>query len=161
VYISRIGVHLGKFPMVRRTLFCRRFNFKRQVSAANSQAGQAWVITVLINALWRVSLILALKRCSSLYSLGTDSIENKIKSKSKTHCDWGSWPDNYYFLTVAVLFFWGTFSDERTGLSFVYTAGHRQRSLSRVASGLRLPFRRLIRLAGSRWRYSNPPPHGL
>jgi hypothetical protein len=22
------------------------------------------------------------------------------------------------------------------------------------------PFRRLLRLAGSRWRYSNPPPHG-
>jgi hypothetical protein len=21
-------------------------------------------------------------------------------------------------------------------------------------------FRRLLRLAGSRWRYSNPPPHG-
>jgi hypothetical protein len=26
---------------------------------------------------------------------------------------------------------------------------------------LRLPFRRLLRLAGSRWRYSFPPPHGL
>jgi hypothetical protein len=23
------------------------------------------------------------------------------------------------------------------------------------------PFRRLVRLAGSRWRYSTPPPHGL
>jgi hypothetical protein len=23
------------------------------------------------------------------------------------------------------------------------------------------PFRRLLRLAGSRWRYSSPPPHGL
>jgi hypothetical protein len=23
------------------------------------------------------------------------------------------------------------------------------------------PFRRLLRLAGSRWRYSNPPPHGF
>jgi hypothetical protein len=23
------------------------------------------------------------------------------------------------------------------------------------------PFRRLLRLAGSRWRYSNPPPHGV
>jgi hypothetical protein len=36
-----IGVHLRKFPMVRRILFCRYCNFKRQVSAANSQAGQA------------------------------------------------------------------------------------------------------------------------
>jgi hypothetical protein len=24
-----------------------------------------------------------------------------------------------------------------------------------------VPFRRLLRLAGSRWRYSTPPPHGL
>jgi hypothetical protein len=23
-----------------------------------------------------------------------------------------------------------------------------------------VPFRRLLRLAGSRWRYSTPPPHG-
>jgi hypothetical protein len=50
-------------------------------------------------------------------------------------------------------------------------AGPCQRSLSRVLvpwdlrpyftlSELRLPFRRLLRLAGSRWRYSTPPPHG-
>jgi hypothetical protein len=26
---------------------------------------------------------------------------------------------------------------------------------------LDFPFRRLLRLAGSRWRYSTPPPHGL
>jgi hypothetical protein len=62
VCISRTGVHLGKFPMVRRTLFCRRCIFKRWVSAAYSQAGQAYVITLLISALWTVSLILALKR---------------------------------------------------------------------------------------------------
>jgi hypothetical protein len=24
-----------------------------------------------------------------------------------------------------------------------------------------VPFRRLLRLVGSRWRYSTPPPHGL
>jgi hypothetical protein len=30
------------------------------------------------------------------------------------------------------LFLWGALSDERTGLSFVYAAGPRQRSLSRV-----------------------------
>jgi hypothetical protein len=74
-------------------------------------------------------------------------------------------------LTVTVLFLWGTLSDERTDLSFVYAAGPRQRSLSRVrvpwdswpyftVSDLRLPFRRLLRLAGSRWSYSTPPPHG-
>jgi hypothetical protein len=64
---------------------------------------------------------------------------------------WGSWPDIYYCLTVTVLFLWGVLSDERTGLSFVYAAGSRQRSLSRVwvpwisrpyftVSVLRLPF---------------------
>jgi hypothetical protein len=57
----------------------------------------------------------------------------------------------YYSLTVTVLFLWGALSDERMGLSFVYTAGPRQRSLSRVrdfwvswpsftVSDLRLPF---------------------
>jgi hypothetical protein len=40
--------------------------------------------------------------------------------------------DIYYFLTITVLYFWGAVSDERTGLSFVYAAGPRQRSLSRV-----------------------------
>jgi hypothetical protein len=48
---------------------------------------------------------------------------------------------------------WGALSDERTGLSFIYAAGPCQRSLSRV-------LRRLLRLAGSRLRYSTPPPDG-
>jgi len=38
---SRVDVRLGKLPMVRRTLFCRRRNFKRQLSAANSHATHA------------------------------------------------------------------------------------------------------------------------
>jgi hypothetical protein len=45
---------------------------------------------------------------------------------------WSSCPDIYYSLTVTVLFLWGALSDERTGLSFVYAAGPRQRSLFRV-----------------------------
>jgi hypothetical protein len=59
----------------------------------------------------------------------------------------------------------------REGGSCVYAAGPRQRSVSRVpvpwdswptftVSDLRLPFRRLLRVAGLRWRYSTPPPHG-
>jgi hypothetical protein len=32
-----------------------------------------------------------------------------------------------------VLFFWGTLSDERTGLLFVYAAGPRQRSSSSLS----------------------------
>jgi hypothetical protein len=43
-----------------------------------------------------------------------------------------SWPDIYYSLTVMVLFLWGALSDKRTGLSFVYAAGPRQHSHSRV-----------------------------
>jgi hypothetical protein len=96
---------------------------------------------------------------------------------------WGSWPDIYYCLRVTVLFLWGSLSDRRAGLSFVYAAGSCQRNLSEVRvpwdswpyfdSGLGtrdhillsqiwdFPFRRLLRLAGSRWRYSTMPPHGF
>jgi hypothetical protein len=55
-------VHLGKFPVVRRTLLYRRYNFKRWVSAANSKAGQVQVFTDMISVLWRVGLMLALSR---------------------------------------------------------------------------------------------------
>jgi hypothetical protein len=37
---SQTGVQLEKFPILRRTLFCRRCNFKSWVSAANTQVGQ-------------------------------------------------------------------------------------------------------------------------
>jgi hypothetical protein len=57
----------------------------------------------------------------------------------------------YMSLIIMVLFLWGALADERTGLSFVYAAGTRQRSLSWVrvslhswpyftVSDLRLPF---------------------
>jgi hypothetical protein len=39
-------------------------------------------------------------------------------------------------VTITVLFLWGTLSDERSGLSFVYAAGPCQRSLS----GVRVPW---------------------
>jgi hypothetical protein len=59
----------------------------------------------------------------------------------------------------------GALSDERTGLSFTIAAGPRQRSHFRVyilLSQIRdFPFRRLLCLAGLRWRYSIPPPHGI
>jgi hypothetical protein len=72
-----------------------------------------------------------------------------------------------YCLTVTVLFLWGALSDERMGLS----AGPCQHSLSgseslRTRDHILLsqiwnfPFRRLLRLAGSRWRYLTPPPQG-
>jgi hypothetical protein len=57
----------------------------------------------------------------------------KLKSKSRTHCDWrsvshsvlvsspiwGSHPDISSCLKITVFSFWGAFSDEKTGLSFV------------------------------------------
>jgi hypothetical protein len=49
------------------------------------------------------------------------------QSVSKSWCRAPSGTHNqiisYYYLTVTVLFLWGALSDERTGLSFVYTAG--------------------------------------
>jgi hypothetical protein len=41
LYNSRTGMRLGKLPVVRRTLFCRRCNFNRWESAANTQVGEA------------------------------------------------------------------------------------------------------------------------
>jgi hypothetical protein len=68
-----------------------------------------------------------------------------------------------------VLFFWGAFSDERTGLSFMLLVLASAVILGSESLGTRdhilltqiwdFPFRRLLRLAGSRWRYSTPPPH--
>jgi hypothetical protein len=80
-------------------------------------------------------------------------------------------PDLYYCLTLAGLLIWGALSDEKVGLSFALllaftravifgsesprTRGHIL--LSQIRD---FPFRRLIRLAGLRWRYSTQPPYG-
>jgi hypothetical protein len=67
---------------------------------------------------------------------------------------------------------WGAHSDERTDLSFTIAVGPRQNSHSCdliprdsrpcfTLSDSRFPFRRLLRLAGLRWRYSIPAPHGI
>jgi hypothetical protein len=69
------------------------------------------------------------------------------------------------------LLMWSALSDERTGLSYIIAAGPRQRSNSLVRvpwdwrsyftlSDSSFPFRRLLGLAGLRWRYSTAPPHG-
>jgi hypothetical protein len=76
VHIRKVErcAHPGKSPVVRGSFSCRHCSFKRPVSATNSnagqagQAGQAYVITVPISALWRVRLVLALKRCRSQIS---------------------------------------------------------------------------------------------
>jgi hypothetical protein len=82
---------------------------------------------------------------------------------------WGIRPDFYYCQAVAGLLMWGALSDERMGLSFTIAAGAHQRSHSSVRvlwdsrqyfTVPEFSFRRLVRLAGLRWRYSTPPPHG-
>jgi hypothetical protein len=85
---------------------------------------------------------------------------------------WGLLPDFYYSQTVAGLLMWGALSDERTGLSFTVAAftSPAQSFSGPTPLGLVIifycltiqdfPFRRLLRLAVVRWRYSPPPPHG-
>jgi hypothetical protein len=66
---------------------------------------------------------------------------------------------------------WGALSDERTGMSFTIAAAlanavifgsefRRPRGHILLSQIRDFTLRRLLRLAGSRWRYSTPPPHG-
>jgi hypothetical protein len=107
------------------------------------------------------------------HSQSQSHIANDDQSVSKSWCRTSSGAHDQIFitvLTVTVLFFlWSALSDERTGLSFVYAAGPCQRFLGSESLGTRdhillsqiwdFPFRCILRLAGSRWRYSTPPPH--
>jgi hypothetical protein len=105
-------------------------------------------------------------RCTPLYSVVLLQLP---ASESRSHIATGgqliskSW--------TAMVLFSGSPSLTRGRVSFVYAAGPRQHSLSRVSvpwdswpyftvSDLRLHISSPPRLAGSRWRYSNPPPHG-
>jgi hypothetical protein len=85
---------------------------------------------------------------------------------------WDIRPNFYYCQTVAGLLVCGALSEERTDLSFTISAGARQRCNFRVEFRgtcdhillSQIPgytFRRLLRLAGLRWRYSIAPPHGI
>jgi hypothetical protein len=76
---------------------------------------------------------------------------------------WSLRSDFYYCHTVVGLLTWGALSDKRAGLSFTVAVGLRRRSHFRdhilLSQIWDFPFRRLLRLTGSRWRYSTPPPH--
>jgi hypothetical protein len=85
---------------------------------------------------------------------------------------WGLRPNLCYCQTVEGLFMWGALSDERTCLSIqlllvlasavILGSESRDTRDHTLLSQIRdFPFRRLLRLAGSRWRYSTPPPHGI
>jgi hypothetical protein len=86
---------------------------------------------------------------------------------------WDLRPDLYYWQTVAGFFVWDALSLTRGlicrlllllvlasavifGSEFRGTRDHTL--LSQIRN---FPFRCLLRLAGLRWRYSTPPPHGL
>jgi hypothetical protein len=87
---------------------------------------------------------------------------------------WGLQPD-FYFITarqLRVCWYGGALSDERAGLSFRIAAGlvsaiilgaetRGTRDHILLSQILEFPFRRPLRLAGLRWRYSTPPPHGV
>jgi hypothetical protein len=93
-----------------------------------------------------------------VYELSSSQSQSHIttdgQSISKSWCQAPSAAHDQIFITLwqlRVLFFWGALSDERRSLSFVYAAGPRQSSLSRVrvpwisrpyfsVSVLRLPF---------------------
>jgi hypothetical protein len=85
---------------------------------------------------------------------------------------WGLRRHFYYVRQLAGLLMWGVLSDKRIGLSFTIVSGPFQRiHLGSESRGTRdnillfqildYPFRRLLRLAELRWRYSTPSPHGV
>jgi hypothetical protein len=55
-------VFLDKLSVMLIALFCRRCNFNRGVSAADSQVRQTGAIAGLMRALWKVNLVLVLNR---------------------------------------------------------------------------------------------------
>jgi hypothetical protein len=85
---------------------------------------------------------------------------------------WGLRLDLYYCLTVAGLVIWGALSDERrvcrlqlllalASAVIFRSESHRTRGHILLSQIRDFSFRRLLRIAGSRWRYSIPPPHEL
>jgi hypothetical protein len=96
------------------------------------------------------------------------------QSINKTWCRNAFRAHDQIFITLRQLesCFSGDLSDERTGMPFVYAVGPHHsivfqgseflgtRDHILLSQILDFRFRRLLRLAGSRGRYSNPPPHG-
>jgi hypothetical protein len=85
---------------------------------------------------------------------------------------WGLRPHFYCCQTVAGFLMWGALPDKRricrlqlllalasADLFGSDSRGTRDHIL--LSQSRDFPFRRLLRLAGLRWRYSTPPPHGM
>jgi hypothetical protein len=120
-------------------------------------------VSLISNSLYDWNLLVRILNSTASQShIATDG-QSVSQYVLVTSLIWGSWPDIYYCWTVTALFLWGALSDERTGLSFVYASGV---FLGSESLGTRdhillsefrdFHFRRLLRLAGLRWRYSNP-----
>jgi hypothetical protein len=119
------------------------------------------------------AIVLSCSPCIKMYSESESYVTTDGQSASLSWNKapfWGLRPDLDYSQTVAGFLMWGVHSDDRTCLSFAIAAGSRQRNHSWVrvpwntrpyVSHSRLPFRRLLRLAGLLWRYSTPPSHGI
>jgi hypothetical protein len=84
---------------------------------------------------------------------------------------WGLRPDLYYCLTVAGFWFGAPFLTRgrvcplqlllALASAVIFGSESRRARGHILLSQIRdFPFHRLLRLAGSRWRYSTPPPHG-
>jgi hypothetical protein len=119
------------------------------------------------------------------WQLTTNWVKSKSKSKSKSHCDrrsvsksWCRAPSRTHdqkFITVWQLrscFCWApSLTRGRVCLSIMLLALANAVLLGSESLGTRdhillsqiwdVPFRRLLRLAGPRWRYWTPPPHGF
>jgi hypothetical protein len=104
---------------------------------------------ILLSQIWDCS---GLSLILSLY-VTTDG-ESASLFWNKAHI-WGLRPDIYYYLTITVLFFvdrplWREDKPESLWI----------RDYILLSQIWDFHFHRLLRLAGSRWRYSTPPPRG-
>jgi hypothetical protein len=140
-------------------------DFRREFGLANRFIGYSLVVTTNTYKTFKITII-----TSQSQSYVTTDGQSARLSWNKAPI-WGLRPDIYYCQTTAGLLMRGALSHGRTGLTFTIAARPRQCSHFRVwdpwdswpfftVSDSRLPFRRLLRLAGLRWRYSIPPPHG-
>jgi hypothetical protein len=123
-------------------------------------------ITSLSETSWRLKTLREYSESESYIT--TDSQSASLSWNKATI--WGLWPDIYLSLTITALFLWASsLTRGRVWLLYMLLALTSVVFLGSESLGTRdhillsqiwdFPFRRLLRLAGSRWRYSTPPPH--
>jgi hypothetical protein len=124
-------------------------------------------LSFLVQSPWNLGTQLLAESESESY-ITTDSQSASLSwNKAPT---WGLRPDIYLSLTITALFLWASSLTRGSvwllymllalasvvflGSESLWTRNHIL--LSQIWD---FPFRRLLRLTGSRWRYSTPPPH--